>query len=118
MERARQPLTDTMIGAKAPSAAQPGRGIGNIPYAKGMASGQFGSRVAAIQSGQPTEPVPGPASPPAQGPPASGGAPPPMGPPPNLGARSPVLDPMFYFDFMATYVQALLNAANSPGGFY
>lgn len=118
MERGRSLMADQMPGAKAPSAAQPGRGVGNIPYAKGMASGAFGSRVASIQPRPQTEPPPGPASPPDQGPPPAGGPPPSMAAPPGPAPQNPFLSPMFYFDFMGTYMQALHKAASSEGGFY
>lgn len=120
MERGRSILADQMPGAKAPSAAQPGRGIGNIPYAGGMASGQFGARLAAIQPRRDEPmpaagaPIPPPQPPPSGGPPSPPAAPPgPMAPP-----QSPYLNPMFYFNVMGSYLEALHKAASSEGGFY
>ena len=112
-DQARTPLA-------VPSAAAPGRGVGNIPFAKGMMSGQFGSRVASIQPRAQTEPMPGMTSPQGpQAPPGPGGPPPPMtAPPPGPGMQSPFLDPSFYFDVMSSIMMALVSAAESETSFY
>lgn len=106
-------LADVMKGAKAPSASQPGMGTGNVPYAKGMMSGQFGAPAQPPQAPATPPPPPGPASAPDQGggaPPAAAGAPPPSG--------NPFLQPTFYFEVMGSIMQALVSAAENTEGPY
>ena len=117
MDRGRSILADVMQGAKAPSAAQPGRGTGNIPYAKGMMSGQFGPQTTAPATPPTPQPAPGPASPPAAGPPGTGGPPPSMAAPP-AGSGNPFLSPEFYFEVMGSIMMALTNAAGNTEGPY
>jgi hypothetical protein len=121
MERSLQnSVMDQMAGARAPGAASPSRGTGNIPYAKGMQSGNFGPQPQ--RGGAPDHP-PMAASP--SGPPPQGSGPPPgMGgspsgpPPPGPGQANPYLDPMFYFDVMAAIMSALVGAAEQDEGMY
>lgn len=118
MERGREGLLGQMAGAMAPRAPQPGRGTGNIPYAGGMTSGQFG-RQGSPPPPQPTTPVPEPASPPGSAPSPSGGQPPSTAAPPMAAEQqSPFLDRMFYFEVMASIMTALTSAAESDGGYY
>lgn len=113
MERGRSILTDTAAGTGAKAAPIAGRGTGNVPFAPGMASGNFGpqgspqqgspARVAAPRPPQQPqqEPTPQAAMPPGG---AMGGMPP----------THPFLDPMFYFEVMDTLMQALTSAAEKP----
>ena len=121
MERGRAGLMEQMVGAMAPSAGLPGRGTGNIPYAKGMQSGQFGPRPSGPPAAPPTEAMAGAGSAPAPPSPSTGGPPPPSGAPPvpaGPGQSSPFLDPMFYFDVMGSIMGALVSAAESDTGPY
>ena len=109
----RQGTIKQMVGAMAPAAPQPGRGTGNIPYAKGMVSGTFGAPPASAPrptGGPPVEAMP-PGTP--QPLPARGGPPPPMAAPPPAAAQNPFLDPMLYFDVMGSIMAALVTAAAS-----
>src|SRR5687768_17772251 len=96
----RQGTIKQMAGAMAPAAPQSGRGTGNIPYAKGMVSGNFGPKPTPAPSSAGAEPAPGGApSAPARPSPTSGGPPPSMAAPPTAAAaQNPFLDRMFYFD--------------------
>ncbi len=112
-------MMQQMTGARAPSAGAPGRGLGNVPYAKGMVSGQFGSISPQARPPAMDEPMPGMGSapaPPSPGP--AGGDAPPAPVPPGPGQANPYLDPMFYFDVMAAIMAALTSAADSDTGFY
>ena len=118
MERGREGLMGQMAGAMAPRAPQPGRGTGNVPYAGGMTTGQFGGQSTSPPP-RPQTPVPEPASPPGSAPSPSGGQSPPMAAPP-MGAeqQSPFLDRMFYFEVMAAIMTALTSAASNDQGYY
>lgn len=110
---------------RAPAAARPGGGTGNIPYAKGLMSGAFGAITSrGPERTAPNEPIPGGASPPASAAPSGGGPPSPMGGPPmggvpqGPGQTNPTLDPTFYFDIQGMIMMALIQAAESPEGPY
>lgn len=110
---------------RAPSAARPSGGMGNIPYAKGIMSGAFGQipKRGGPERAAPDGPDPGISSAPAPAAPQSGGPPSPQGAPPNpmamqAGAQNPFLDRMFYFDIMGSIMMALVQAAESPEGPY
>jgi hypothetical protein len=120
MERGKSSMMQQMVGTMAPAAGLPGRGTGNIPYAKGMQTGQFGPQPGAAPS-PPAGAAPGAPSPPAPptqsrgGPPSSSGAPPiPQGP----GQSNPFMNPMFYFDVMGSIMSALVSASESDVGVY
>ena len=117
MDRSRSILSEVMNGAKAPAAASPGMGTGNIPYAKGMMSGQFGPQPSAPSRQAPPQPAPAPAQPSAAGPPGNGGPPPPMAAPP-AGSGNPFLQPDYYFEVMGSIMMALTSAAEAPDGFF
>ena len=109
-------------GGGAPSAPRPGTGMGNVPYAKGMISGQFGPPPGR-SSAQPSPPqVSAPSGEQRPGGPSAPGGPPggaPAGPPPpGPGQQNPYLDPMFYFDVMGSLMGALMDAAESDSILY
>jgi hypothetical protein len=104
-------------GGGAPRAGQPGMGVGNIPYAKGMMSGNFGQKNAPAarpdaRGFSQIEPEPAP-SPPSQARPG-GGMP---TPPPGSGmagmmaGQTPFLQPQFLFDIYAIIMSSFLQAA-------
>jgi hypothetical protein len=124
----RSQLMNVMPGAKANAAPTAGRGLGNIPGAPGMLSGRFSPQ---------QRPVPRGGDPPMAmdgsdigggggGPPGGemggmgGGMPEgtPGGVPLGPGQMQPMLDPQFLFDFHATLMTALIEAASSDQGIY
>ena len=120
MERSGQSgMLGQMAGAGAPRAPQPGRGTGNIPYAGGMMSGQFGKPTAQAPP-QPQTPAPPAAqAPPPGGSPSPGGAPPaPMGGSPMGPGASPFLQPEYLFQVYAAIMQALTSTAESDWSVY
>ena len=117
MDPGRSILAEVMAGSKAPGASQPGRGTGNITYAKGMMSGQFGPKPPDRAAPPTPQPEPAPAPGPAPAPQGNGGQPPPMAAPPP-GSGNPFLFPMFYFEIMGSIMQALTQAADTTEGPY
>lgn len=117
MDRQGSPLTQQMPGAMAPRAAQPGRGMGNVPYARGMMSGNFGEKNTGGPAPLRASALPGPASapaPPSQQP--QGGAPGPAAPPPGMGAPpTPFLQPQFLFEVYAAIMDSFLKASEGDG---
>ena len=106
-----------MSGGGAPNAPRPGTGMGNVPFAKGMMSGQFGpppGRSASPPSAPPVSPPSGEQRPGAPSPPGGpGGAGPAGPPPPGPGQQNPYLDPLFYFDILGALMAALVDASKS-----
>lgn len=120
MDRGKAGMMEQMVGAMAPAAGMPGRGTGNIPYAKGMQSGQFGPQPGAAPSA-PAGAAPGAPSPPAPPAQPSGGPPPSSGAPPMdpaQGQQNPFFSPTFYFDIMGSIMSALVSASESDVGVY
>lgn len=120
MERATPNVLNTMVGGGGQAAATAGRGTGNVPYAPGMLTGQFGPQPGTLPpAGPPTEVAQGPSpAPPSGGPPQPAG---PMSPQGPMAGASPFLQPEFLFDVYAAIMQALLSASESPGqvgGYY
>lgn len=109
----RQPQAQQLPGGGAPRAAQPGRGVGNVPYARGMMSGNFGERNPAGPPPIRATALPGPASPAAPQQPQ----PPDMGQGPAVptGAPTPFLQPQFLFEVYAAIMTSFLQAAEGDG---
>jgi hypothetical protein len=110
----RQGLTQ-MPGGGAPRAAQSGMGTGNVPYAKGMMSGNFGQKNAGhppAPGGFPMDPPEGPSAPPTQG--RSPGSQMPAAPPGMgmmMAGQTPFLQPQFLFQIYAIIMSSFLQAA-------
>lgn len=116
----RQGMTQQMPGGGAPSAGVPGRGTGNVPYAKGMMSGNFGQRnppaIPGNKGFSQVEPTPGPSSPASSSPPQQGGAPAGMGMAMGMaGQQTPFLQPQFLFEVYAAIMNSFLQAAQGDG---
>lgn len=91
--------------------------MGNVPYARGMMSGNFGERntksaPAPIRASA----MPGPSSPAAPAPPPQDMAPGPAAPPPGMGAPpTPFLQPQFLFEVYAAIMDSFLKASEGDG---
>lgn len=116
----RQGMTQQMPGSGAPRPGQPGMGTGNVPYAKGMISGNFGQKNmggSPSPGGSQIQPTPGPSSPAAPSSPS-----PPQGAAPGLGmamgmagSQTPFLQPQFLFEVYAAIMNSFLQAAQGDG---
>ena len=103
-------------GAKAPAAGRPGSGVGNVPFAKGIMSGNLGTNQPAplarqspgnrVMNSQTSGPPP-----PAQN--GQPGAVPPGGPAAPPGGTM-TINPEVYMQMMDAYFQAIMEAAEQP----
>lgn len=115
--------TPTAPGTKAPSAPRPGTGSGNVPFAPGVISGNYGQgQPAPLARQMPQGPPPqqgepsGPGIPQQGGPPGMGG--PPMGGMPQMPMVTPW--PQIYVTLLDAWMKGIMDSTSKPliGGMY